>query len=145
MKVLMSKKEQMILTPCKRVDLKGKATIKPKFWRIEVVNKKGEKSTYCEVRNEDFGVVCEILNIKDLAKMNEDSMHHVALEKLGQRLMDALYSMKSYIKVVNKDTFYIINNNDDIILKTKIFNHIILDLEYRAKAQQASIEENIGF
>ena len=90
MKVVLDKKEHLELYPKKRVDLKGKATEHQILWQLDKVDNNGDKLQYFEVNNDQFYVICEILNIKD--KFIEKSLksNKFSLINYGELLMKEL-------------------------------------------------------
>ena len=146
MKHTISKKEELIIKPGYNTLVRGKATTKLRFWEIITTSKNGEEKRI-KVSEEDFGyILTEILNIREksiLEALEREKDKEGTL--FGSLHYEILNKMKSYIKVVNRDTFVVINKNDDVILKTKKFADILDDLSYKSYAQDLSIEENIGF
>lgn len=146
MKHLISKKEEIIIRPGYNTLVRGKATTQLKFWEI-IIKSKNDEERKLKVAEEDFAyIVTDILNIKEKPVLEAlENEKHKENSLWGALHMEVLNKMKSYIKVVNRDTYLVINKNDDIILKTKKFDDILNDLSYKSYASELSISENIGF
>jgi len=144
MKVVLDKKEHLELYPKKRVDLKGKATEHQILWQLDKVDNNGDKLQYFEVNNDQFYVICEILNIKD--KFIEKSLksNKFSLINYGELLMKELKKSKASIKILG-NTYVVVDRNDEIIFKTKNFSEIVEDLLYKDQARELSEDIDLNF